>query len=152
MKKYIYIGIFGFFGAVSRYAVKNINLTVFFQHFPLNTLMINLTGSFVFALVITIAYETGKIDHNLRLGLTAGFLGAYTTFSTFCKETVTAVQNGLYTTAVLYVALSLLFGLALTYGGAVIAKSLGIKMIRKIKSLYLTTNNLISSFMGDSKN
>jgi CrcB protein len=149
MKKYFYIGVFGALGAVSRLAIKNINLSLFFQHFPMNTLIINLTGSFVFALVITIAYEAGKINHNLRLGITAGFLGAYTTFSTFCRDTITALQGGRYTDAAAYVVLSVVFGLALTHGGTIIAKAYIMKLIRKLKSLYLAASDITSNGAGE---
>ena len=139
MKKYIFICIFGILGAISRYALKSIDLSVFWGAFPINTLIINVTGCLFFSLIITLAYETRRIDPDLRLGLTAGFLSAFTTFSTFCKETINMIMNGFYLNSVMYILLSLILGFMISWAGAFLAKSFVIKLIRKIKKLYLNS-------------
>ena len=141
MKKYFFICIFGIFGAMSRYAIKNIDLSAFWGAFPVNTLIINVTGCLFFSLIITLSYETRKIDPDLRLGMTAGFLSAYTTFSTLCKETVTMMHNGLYINSIIYIFLSLFLGFTISWAGAFLAKTFVIKLIRKIKRFYLNTIN-----------
>ncbi len=141
MKKYLFICIFGFFGALSRYAIKNIDLSVFWEAFPINTLIINVTGCLFFSLIITLAYETTRINADLRLGMTAGFLSAFTTFSTFCKETINLLTHGFYLNSVIYILLSLLLGFLISWAGAFLAKAFVIKLIRKIKQKYLISMN-----------
>nr|WP_242851510.1 CrcB family protein [Clostridium sp. DMHC 10] len=88
MKKYLLIAGGGALGAILRFIIKNINFYNYKQAIPLNTLIINITGSFVLALISTIAIDNLELDNDIRLGITTGFIGAYTTFSTMCKETV----------------------------------------------------------------
>lgn len=137
MKKYIFICTFGILGAMTRYAVKSLALFATLETFPINTLIINASGCLLFSLFLTLAYETRRISVNLRLGITAGFLSAYTTFSTFCKETVSLFANGLYANAAAYLILSIALGFFMSWAGAFLAKTFAIKMIRKIKKLYL---------------
>ena len=85
MKKYSYIAVGGMLGAMSRFGIENIQLWDF-QSFPVQTLLVNITGSFFLLLLLTTAFEVLAFDPNIRLGIATGFLGAYTTFSTLCKE------------------------------------------------------------------
>jgi fluoride ion exporter CrcB/FEX len=64
--------------------MKTFRLTRFF----------NVLGAFALAFILTIAFEIWTFDSDIRLGVTTGFLGAFTTFSTLCKETVGLMQNG----------------------------------------------------------
>lgn len=66
----------------------------FGSSFPYGTLLINLTGSFLLGLIISMALENFMIDPRLRLLLMIGFLGSYTTFSTFAYESVTLISQG----------------------------------------------------------
>lgn len=122
MKKYIYIGIGGFLGAVSRYLIKNIHIYHYKELIPLNTLIINVTGSFILALILTLALEIWEMDECIRLGIATGFLGAYTTFSTLCKETVTLLTNGYYFSAISYITISTVLGLVGVYFGVIVAR------------------------------
>lgn len=137
MKKYIYIGIGGFLGALSRYLFKLIPISAFHEYMPLSTLIINLSGSFLIALILTFALEVRDIQPDVRLGITSGFLGAFTTFSTLCKETVGLLQNGNYFSAISYITLSITLGLGLAYLGIVIAREIGIKVKTGKKQKYL---------------
>ena len=123
MRKYIYIGLFGFFGAVLRFVIKNMHICPYKEVIPVNTLLINVTGSFIIALVLTLAGEAWNMKEELRLGITTGFLGAYTTFSSLCKETVQLINKGLYSSALSYVAMSTVFGLFAVYLGVNAAKA-----------------------------
>ncbi len=131
MRKYIYIACGAFAGAVLRYLIRGIELQSYHENVPLNTLFINVLGAFALAFVLTAALEIGTLDAELRLGLTTGFLGAFTTFSTLCKETVALLKNGDYFSAVSYVTVSTALGLAAAYFGIVLARELGAKLANK---------------------
>lgn len=131
MRKYIYIGAGGVFGAILRYYIKNIHLYHYKELIPLNTLLINITGSFILALVLTIAYEIWDFDSNIRLGIATGFLGAFTTFSTMCKETVSLIESGNYYSALSYITTSTVLGLAVAYFGIIIAREVVSKLVNK---------------------
>lgn len=117
MKKYFCIGFFGFLGAIARYLIKNVHLLNYRGNFPFNTLLINITGTFLMALIMTSAFGIWKINETFRLGLCTGFLGAFTTFSSMCKETVLLLTGKLYIFAFVYVLLSILLGLASAFLG-----------------------------------
>lgn len=117
MKKYLYIGLGGFFGAISRYLIKSINLFNYSGNFPINTLLINVTGSFILALFLSAALDWLEISEEARLGFSTGFLGAYTTFSSMCKETVGLMNRGNLGTAFFYLTASIMLGLAAAYLG-----------------------------------
>ena len=116
MKKYIYIGIGGFLGAILRFTLENTKISNF-TLIPINTLLINLTGAFILAFVTTAAIYTSVVSSNIKLGICAGFAGAYTTFSTLCKETVSLINSNHILLAVCYIAISLILGLAFAYLG-----------------------------------
>lgn len=131
MRKYIYIGVGGVLGAILRYYIKNIHIYHYKELIPLNTLLINISGSFILALVLTIAYEIWDFDSNIRLGIATGFLGAFTTFSTMCKETVTLIESGNYYSALSYITTSTVLGLAAAYFGIIIAREAVSKLVSK---------------------
>lgn len=131
MRKYLFIGAGGVLGAVLRYWAKGVNIPSYHENVPLNTLVINVTGSFLLALVLTVAFEVWEFDSDIRLGIATGFLGAYTTFSTLCKETVTLIHHGDYFSAISYIAVSTMVGLAATYFGIVLARETISRIVRK---------------------
>lgn len=131
MKKYIFIAIGGTFGAILRFLLERVQIYHYHNSFPMNTLLINVTGTFALALVLTIAFEIRKFDANLRIGISSGFLGAFTTFSTLCKETIGLIKDGLYLTAITYILISAIFGLVLAYLGVVFARKVILKFVRK---------------------
>lgn len=131
MRKYIFIGCGGFIGAVLRYLVEEIKIYDYHENVPLNTLLINIVGAFLLALILTTAYEVRTFDSDLRLGLTTGVLGAFTTFSTLCKETVMLFSSGDYFSAISYVTVSSLLGLTVVYFGVVVAREIGARLLRK---------------------
>ena len=92
MKKHIYISIFGFIGAILRMYIKNSNVHILNNIMPYKTLIINVGGSFILSLILTLALIL-EFDENLRIGVGTGFCGAFTTFSTFCKEITTLVKE-----------------------------------------------------------
>ena len=84
--------------------------------FPLGTLTVNLVGCFVLGYLLSSDWSWMKVDA-YRLGVTAGVLGGFTTFSTFGLESVRLYEAGHFFTALLYVTLSLLGGLTAAYLG-----------------------------------
>jgi CrcB protein len=122
MRKYIFIGVGGFLGAILRFLAEGVPIYNYHENMPLNTLFINVTGSFILALMLTVAFEIWKFDPEIRLGIGTGFLGAYTTFSTLCRETSELLFKGDYFSAVSYITVSVMLGLAAAYFGVVLAR------------------------------
>jgi CrcB protein len=78
-----------------------------------------------------------EFDTSLRLGIATGFLGAFTTFSTLCKETVSLIHQGDYFSAVSYITVSTMLGLAAVYFGIVLAREAVAKLVRKYKEEFV---------------
>jgi CrcB protein len=112
-----YVTVGGALGSLARFLLGSLVQQRFGGAFPLGTLVINITGSFLVALIMDYALATPAISRELRAMLTTGFCGGYTTFSTFTYETARLMQDGDYRRAGLYVALSLLVSLLGTVAG-----------------------------------
>ncbi len=130
MRKYIYISLGGMIGAVLRVVLKNAQLWDYYGNIPINTLFINITGSFILALFLTVAFEALEIDADIRLGISTGLIGAFTTFSTLCKETTLLIVAGEYYSAILYVTLSAILGIFAAYCGNFFGRNLITKLVR----------------------
>lgn len=87
--------------------------------FPAGTFTINVTGSFAIGFLLVFSMEKFQLDPAWRLFLVVGFLGSYTTFSTFEYETLKLLEEGRLLTAMLYVFSSVLAGLIAVWAGAV---------------------------------
>ena len=81
----IYIGIGGFLGAISRFLVAKL-INNYFTSFPLGTLIVNVSGSFMLGLIIYSIFNGKDISPEFRDFMTIGFIGAFTTMSTFAYE------------------------------------------------------------------
>jgi CrcB protein len=90
--------------------------------FPIQTLLINVTGSFLLGFIQRYALETGAISPEVRTLLTIGFCGGYTTFSTFSFETVRMLEDGDWRHASLYIGLSVLLSVGAALLGLVAAR------------------------------
>lgn len=135
MKKYIFIALGGMLGAILRYTIEHIHIYHYKEVVPINTLLINISGSFILALVLTVAFEIWEFSSDVRLGIATGFLGAYTTFSTMCKETVNLMNQGYYYSSISYICFSAMLGLAAAYFGVVLAREIVVKLVRENNSL-----------------
>lgn len=117
MKTLIIIGFGGFLGTISRYLLAR-HITFQTQSiFPWGTFIVNLLGCFLIGLIFGIAAKTSIINADIRLFLTVGFCGGFTTFSTFANENFILFKEGQILYLALYTALSVFFGILLTYLG-----------------------------------
>jgi fluoride exporter len=121
---YLVIGVGGFVGAISRYALAVWIGQRWGRSFPLGTFIINISGSFLIGLLMTLMTERFTENPQWRLLLIVGFLGAYTTFSTFEYETGSLLKDGEWFYASLNVILSVTVGFIALKLGEVIAKSI----------------------------
>ncbi len=124
-REYLYIGCGGFLGAVLRFLVKEMPLYQGCPSLITGTLIANLLGSFAMAFILTTVLEIGSFDPDIKLGVTTGFLGAFTTFSTLCKETVGVMYGGDYLHGVSYLGVSVVTGFFSAYLGIMVARRLG---------------------------
>lgn len=93
------------------------NFNANFGTFPFATFIVNLFGSFLLGLILAIFGKNNALQSELFLFLSVGFCGGFTTFSTFCKESLNLLQNELYCMFALYAILSVILGiLALFFG------------------------------------
>ncbi len=123
MKEVVLIGVGGFLGANARYWVGGWVAARMGSTFPYGTLVINVSGSFALGLLMGAA-EFGTIAPASRLAFAVGFLGAYTTFSTFTYETLRLIESGSLLLAAANVVASTLVGLAGVFVGALIGRVL----------------------------
>lgn len=110
LEKTFWVGIGGFVGANTRYWLGGWAASRFGTQFPWGTFIINITGSFILGLFTTLVTERFMASPNLRLLVAIGFVGAYTTFSTFEYETFMLVDSGSFMRASLNIILSVLAG------------------------------------------
>src|SRR5215213_722227 len=96
MQSYILIAVGAALGAGARYWVANRVAALLGPGFPWGTLLINVSGSLLIGLALTLLGQRMVADPAYRLLLVTGFLGAYTTFSTFSYETLALLQEGQY--------------------------------------------------------
>ena len=120
MIRYLLVLIGGGAGAVARYVAESAIMTWFGGRFPLGTFVINVTGSFLIGFLMTILTERFHLDPNWRLLLVVGFLGGYTTFSSFEYETYQAVRNGERWMGLIYVMGSVFLGYLGVWLGALL--------------------------------
>jgi CrcB protein len=124
MLTYGAIALFGIFGCWARYAQTNLVQTVYGRDFPFATMSINIMGSFIMGFLFVETLERLTIAPALRTGILTGFIGGYTTFSTFEMEALLLAESGELFKAALYVVLSVVLGFIAAFGGAYIARSL----------------------------
>ena len=123
MLKYVAVGVGGFLGAIARYALGTYIGGRYGLRFPLGTFIINVSGSFLIGLILTLLARTTASAY-WRYLIPIGFIGAYTTFSTFEYETLRAIQEGQLMTGFLNVALSLIIGFIAVWVGAELGRVL----------------------------
>ena len=119
-----YIAVGSALGGMSRYLLGGLVQRAAAGTFPFGTLVVNVTGSFLLGAILRYGVDTTTLTPELRAFLTVGFCGGYTTFSTFSYEAVALLEDGEWSRASLYVALSLLLSLIATFLGFMAAREL----------------------------
>ncbi|WP_425804020.1 fluoride efflux transporter CrcB [Desulfitobacterium sp. Sab5] len=104
------ISIGGALGTITRYQLGLWISGKWNQGFPLHTFLINITGAFLLGFLNTLFIERLTLSPLWRLGIGVGFLGGYTTFSTFGYEAITLLEGGSYGTAAAYTLFTIFFG------------------------------------------
>jgi len=121
---YLLVGLGGFIGANTRFVVARLVGALFETRFPLGTFVINVSGSFLLGVLGTlVAQKVMPNSEAMRLALGVGFLGAFTTFSTFEFETHALFDDGSWLTATTNMFASLFVGLLAVRAGIVVAKT-----------------------------
>jgi CrcB protein len=114
---YIYVGLAGIIGALFRYFIGIYFNQWWFYDFPLATFLTNMAGSFILGWLTTFLPRFKFIHPYMATALGTGFVGSFTTFSTFSVETVHLISVDKWGTAILYVLLSLMGGLLSSWLG-----------------------------------
>ena len=121
MDRYIMVMLGGAAGSLARYVLSTAIMTRLGPVFPWGTFTINVSGSFLIGLLMTLLTERLQADPNWRLILVVGFLGGYTTFSSFEWETFSLAGGGSRLLALFNIAGSVIFGYVAVWLGAALA-------------------------------
>ncbi len=121
---YLWVGLGGLVGANARFILGRAIADRAGSSFPFSTFTINITGSLLIGIIMTLLTERWIADPAWRLVLVVGFLGGYTTFSSYTFEAINLFQEGQAARAFIYIVGSNALGLIGCYFGIVIARSL----------------------------
>lgn len=124
MRLYLSVALGGALGCLARFAFAGFLQQRAGADFPVGTLVINVTGSFLLGFLMRYALQSAAISQELRAALTTGFCGGYTTFSTFSYETAMLMEDGEYGRAALYIGSSVVIALLGTFLGFAAANRL----------------------------
>ncbi|MBV9216740.1 MAG: fluoride efflux transporter CrcB [Acidobacteria bacterium] len=122
--KIVSVAIGGAFGAVARYLINISPLNGALGKFPLPTFVINVAGCFLIGLCLILLTDKWDVSENLRMAVVVGFLGAFTTFSTFEAEIYGLMREQQLVAALAYLALSVLLGFIGVVGGISVGRRL----------------------------
>ncbi|MDQ6421445.1 fluoride efflux transporter CrcB [Paenibacillus sp. LHD-117] len=112
----------GFIGTILRYEIGDL-IPPLSNGFPLGILIINLLGCLFLGWFFTVTLVRWSVRPEIRLGLGTGVAGAFTTFSTFSVQSVDLIHKGYFFHAALYILLSIIGGILLTFAGIRLAKN-----------------------------
>jgi CrcB protein len=117
VREVVFLAIAGALGTLSRYGLCGLTQKLTGAGFPYGTLLVNVLGCLIIGFIMQIGLNTDFMSKSLRLAITLGFLGAFTTFSTFSYETVTYIQNGAWLHAAANIAMNLVLCIIATLLG-----------------------------------
>lgn len=124
MREVILVAVFGAMGSVSRYAVSQWAGGVFGDRLPIGTLIVNVVGSLLIGFIMHVGLSSDAIPHGMRVPVVIGFLGAFTTFSSFSYETMRFFAAGNTGAALINMATNLVLCLVATGLGFLAARAM----------------------------
>ena len=124
MSKLFLIGLAGFLGTLSRYWMSGVIAKRYGETFPMGTLAVNLVGCFLVGLLFYLLEERFLVNQTVRTVILIGFLGGFTTFSSYGLQTFTLLRDGELGFAALNLTASNLVGLLLVWAGYSVARIL----------------------------
>ncbi len=122
MQKYLFIAGGGALGSMARFWVGSTIANRFGMKFPYGTFVVNITACLIIGFSLTFLGRHAELNAAWRFLIPIGFIGAYSTFSTFVWETFSNLQTGALFVAALYVVLSIFLGLVAVWCGVLIAR------------------------------
>jgi fluoride exporter len=124
MWAYLAIAIGGVLGCWARYAMTNLVQAIYGRDFPYATLSINVLACFIMGFLFEETLDRLTISPVLRVGILTGFIGGFSTFSTFAMETLLLMEQGQGGKSAIYVVVSIVLGLMAVTGGVYLARNL----------------------------
>jgi CrcB protein len=122
LQKYLLIAFGGAIGSVARYWVGSTIAGRMGTKFPYGTFIINITACVIIGFSLTFLAKRVELNPAWRFLVPVGFIGAYSTFSTYEWETLSTIRTGAFFMAALYAVSSLILGLAAVWFGSMIAE------------------------------
>ena len=121
MQKYLLIALGGALGSIARYWVGSTVAGRMGIRFPYGTLLVNVTACVIIGFSLTYLGRRADLSPAWRFLIPVGFIGAYSTFSTYEWETLSTLRSGAFFLAALYAVGSLVLGLVAVWGGSLLA-------------------------------
>lgn len=125
MQKYLYIAVGGALGALARYLVGVAVAGRMGTRFPYGTFVINMTACVILGFSLTFLSRRAGLNPAWRYLIPVGFVGAYSTFSTYEWETLAELRSGAFSLAALYAFSSLILGLVAVWCGILLGEAVG---------------------------
>jgi len=122
LQKYFFIAVGGALGSVARYWMGSAISGRLGTKFPYGTFVINVSACIIIGFALTFLGKRADLNPAWRFLIPVGFVGAYSTFSTYEWETLSTLRAGAFALAALYALVSLFLGLAAVWCGSVIAE------------------------------
>lgn len=124
MQKYLFIAIGGALGSIARFWVGSTIASRMGIKFPYGTLIVNLSACLVIGFTLSLLGKRADIGIAWRYLIPVGFIGAYSTFSTYEWETLSILRSGAFVLGALYAGGSLILGLLAVWAGSMLGEAL----------------------------
>ncbi|ADU65213.1 CrcB protein [Desulfurispirillum indicum S5] len=124
MTQVLFIAVGGALGALARFFSGALALKLLGGNFPFGTLLVNVAGSFLLGVVYVLTTQKGMLPDEFRLFFAIGFLGSYTTFSTFALDSVLLSDSGTMGLALINILLNVTLSIAAVVGGMMLTRML----------------------------
>jgi len=116
-KTYLYVMVGGAVGAALRFGIGQKEIHIIADNFPSGTFIVNILGTFILAFFLRWAFDSEVFSRDIHAGIAPGLLGAFTTFSTLCKESSQLLLQGEIFLVIVYLILSVAVGLSFAWLG-----------------------------------